>query len=269
MKNNAKNPTVPADRHVLRRTSSAAVAAMPRLLLVDVSKPMRRLLVKMLEKSAPDILVAVAGSVAEAVRVFDALRPKTILLSLELPDGSGLEVLRHAMALDPYCMIVVLARRADVKTRLECFEEGADFVFDKSSDFERAIATAEKASRRQTARSPRRPLPRRSISEEFVLANKSGLHVLPAARLVKLAGGYHATIEIAHGSRKANAKDLMQVMALGAECGARIVVTAAGSDAAQGLAGIRSLIAKNFHDDAVPPGRSSNRPASPSRNPKT
>ena len=102
-----------------------------------------------------------------------------------------------------------------------------------------------------------------------MLANKSGLHVLPAARLVKLAGGYHATIEIAHGNRKANAKDLMQVMALGAECGARIVVTAAGSDAAQGLAGIRSLIAKNFHDDAVPPGRSSNRPASPSRNPKT
>jgi hypothetical protein len=60
----------------------------------------------------------------------------------------------------------------------------------------------------------------------------------------------------------------MQVMALGAEWGARSVVPAAGSDAAQGLAGIRSLIAKKFHDDAVPPGRSSNRPASPSRNPK-
>lgn len=245
MKNNAKNPVAPAP-------------AMPRLLLVDVSRPMRRLLVKMLKKSAPDILVAVAGSVAEAVRAFDALQPKTVLLSLDLPDGSGLEVLRHAMALDPYCMVVVLASRADAKTRLECFEEGADFVFDKSSDFERAIATAEKASRRQTARSPRRPLPQQSISEEFALANKSGLHVLPAARLVKLAGGYDATIEIAHGNRKANAKDLMQVMALGAECGAHIVVTAAGSDAAQALAGIRSLVAKNFHEDLRPDNRRRN-----------
>jgi phosphotransferase system HPr (HPr) family protein len=161
------------------------------------------------------------------------------------------------MALDPYCMIVVRSpgRRENAA---ECFEEGADFVFDKSSDFERAIATAEKAARRQTARSPRRPLPRRSISEEFVLANKSGLHVLPAARLVKLANEYRAAIEIVYEGRKANAKNLMEVLALGAECGARIAVTAAGADAAQTLAGIRSLVAKKFHD-AIATDRSSRR----------
>lgn len=219
------------------------------MLLVDVSKPMRQLLVKMLRKSSPDIVVAVAGSVAEAVRTFDVLKPKTILLNLDLPDGSGLEVLRHAMALDPYCMIVVLASRADAKTRLEYFEEGADFVFDKSVAFERAVETAKQASRRQLSRIPRKPSPRKFFSEEFVLSNKSGLHVLPAARLVKLANGYRATIELTLGNRTANAKDLMEVMALGAECGALVTVTAAGNDAAQGLAGIRSLVAKNFHDE--------------------
>ena len=227
----------------------------PRMLLVDVSKPMRRLLVKMLKKSSPDIIVGVAGSVAEAVRIFDALRPKTVLLSLDLPDGSGLEILRHAMALDPYCMIIVLAGRADSKNRLECFEEGADFVFDKSMALERAIETAGRASRRQFARIPRRPAPKRAFSEDFVLANKSGLHVLPAARLVQLAGRYRAAVEIAYGDRKANGKDMMEVMALGAECGARITVTAAGSDGAQALAGIRSLVAKNFHDDVLPAAR--------------
>ena len=51
MKNNAKNPVVPAGQHALRRTLPDAVGAMPRLLLVDVSRPMRRLLVKMLKKS--------------------------------------------------------------------------------------------------------------------------------------------------------------------------------------------------------------------------
>ena len=221
----------------------------PRMLLIDVSKPMRRLLVKMLKKSSPDIVVAVAGSVAEAVRAFDALRPKTILLSLDLPDGSGLEVLRHAMALDPYCMVVVLADRANDQTRLECFEEGADFVFDKSAAFARAVETAGQASRRQLSRTPRRPIQRQFVSEECVLANRSGLHVLPAARLVKLAGEYRAAVEIVCEGRKANAKEMVEVMALGAECGARIAVTATGSDAAQALAGIRSLVAKNFHDD--------------------
>ena len=236
------------------RGSSAIRSGTPRMLLVDVSKPMRRLMVKMLKKSSPDILVAVAGSVAEAVRTFDVLRPKTILLNLHLPDGSGLEVLRHAMASDPYCMVVVLTSRADAKTRLHCFEEGADFVFDKSDAFERAVETARQASQRQSARTARRPIPRQSISADFVLENPSGLHVLPAARLVKLANEYRAKIEISHGGRAADAKDLMEVLALGAECGAHVTVTAMGGDASQGLAAIRSLVAKKFHDDFAPVG---------------
>lgn len=255
MKQRSNALAVQAARNIQPTRLPNVTSDSPRMLLVDVSKPMRRLLVKMLKKSSPDIIVGVAGSVAEAVRIFYVLRPKTVLLSLDLPDGSGLEILRHAMALDPYCMIIVLAGRADSKTRLECFEEGADFVFEKSIALERAIETAGRASRRQFARTPRRPAPRRAFSEDFVLANKSGLHALPAARLVKLVGRCHAAVEIAYGDRKANGKDMMEVMALGAECGARITVTAAGNDAAQALAGIRSLVAKNFHDDALPAGR--------------
>jgi len=250
MKQSTKAPAKHVSRTVQSPRLLGSKSDMPRMLLVDVSRPMRRLLVKMLKKSSPDIVVAAAGSVAEAVRIIDALRPQTILLSLDLPDGSGLEILRHAMALDPYCMVVVLTGRTDAETRLECFEEGADFVFDKSASFERAIETAGQASRRQLFRIPRQPISRQFISEDFVLANKSGLHVLPAARLVKLASGYHAAIEIAYGDQKANAKAMMEVMALGAECGARITVTAAGQYADQALAGIRSLVAKNFHDES-------------------
>lgn len=252
MKRNARDPAVSVGRKTQSVPPLDVDGDTPRMLLVDVSKPMRRRLVQRLKESSPDIVVAGAGSVAEAVRAFDALQPRTILLSLDLPDGSGLEILRHAMALDPYCMVVVLADRANAQMRLECFEEGADFVFDKSGSFERAIETAGQASRRQLSRSPRRPIPRQFVSEEFVLANRSGLHVLPAARLVKLANGYRAAIEITYEGRKANAKVMVEVMALGAECGARIAVTATGGDAAQALAGIRSLVAKKFHDE---PGR--------------
>lgn len=244
-----------ASQEVLKRPARPSVAvpaAPPRMLLVDVSKPMRKLLVSRLKKSSPNIIVAVAGSVAEAVRMYDELRPKTILLDLDLPDGSGLEVLRHAMALDPYCMIVVLTSHADAKTRLECFEEGADFVFDKSDAFERALETARQASHRELFRTPRRPDLRKCFHADFVLANKTGLHVLPAARLVKLANTCRANIQITCAGRMANAKDMMEVLALGAECGARISVVATGSDAAQSLAAIRSLVAKKFHEPSAP-----------------
>lgn len=239
-------------RKEIRKSPAGALAPINknaiRMLLVDVSKPMRRLLRSRLKKASPDIVVAAAGSVSEAVRLYDALRPKTILLDLDLPDGSGLEVLRHAMALDPYCMIVVLTNHANAKTRLECFEEGADFVFDKSDALERALETARQASHRELFRIPRRPDLRKSFDADFVLANKSGLHVLPAARLVKLANQFRAKIQITCAGRTANAKDMMEVLALGAECGARISVAATGGDAAQCLAAIRSLVAMKFHD---------------------
>lgn len=223
----------------------------PVLLLVEADAAARRRITSLLNKLAADIFVAKAGTVATAIKRIDEYRPGTILLDLSLPDGNGLEVLRHAMALDERCMVIIMSDRATAATRLRCFEEGADFVFAKSDAFDRALDTAHRASKRELNRAARRPSPQRVHSAELRLANKSGLHVLPAARLVRLAQRFTATIRIDYNGRVADAKSIMDVIALGAECGAEIVLTAEGHDAAKGIAAIRSLAVRHFHEQAA------------------
>ena len=82
------------------------------LLLVEGDPNARRRLKRMLLKTAPTISIIEANSVTTAIRRFDDHRPGTILLALALPDGDGLEVLCHAMATDPHCMVIVLTDHA-------------------------------------------------------------------------------------------------------------------------------------------------------------
>lgn len=230
--------------------STARRLNQPSLLLVEADAAARRRMASLLNKMAADIFVAKAGTVATAIKRLDEYRPGTILLDLTLPDGNGLEVLRHAMALDERCMVIIMSDRATAATRLRCFEEGADFVFAKTAAFDRALDTARRASKRELTRAARRPSPQRVHSADLRLANKSGLHVLPAARLVRLAQRFRATIRISYNNRVADAKSIMDVIALGAECGAEITLTAEGHDAAKGIAAIRSLAVRHFHEEA-------------------
>lgn len=222
------------------------------LLLVEGDPNLRRRLKRMLLKTAPNISVIEANSVTTAIRRFDDNRPGTILLALALPDGDGLEVLRHAMAMDPHCMVIVLTDHATDASRLKCFEEGADFVFAKSTAVDRAVAIAQRASQRELARAPRTPQPKRIQQARLRLKNKSGLHVVPAAQLVRLAQRFRAQIEVACNEHTADAKSLMDVLALGAEYNMEITVTAEGRDALEGLTAIRSLVARGFHEKRAP-----------------
>lgn len=240
-----------------KSVSTARLLHAPRLLLVESQPAVRRRVARLLKQTSADILIDQAGTVAEAIRRIDSLRPGTLLLDLELPDGSGLEVLRHAMTADARCMVIVLTDRMDAASRLQCFEEGADFVFTKSDTLDRALDLARRASRREPGRMPRQPLSRRVLTAQLTLANRSGLHALPAAHLVRLVSRFGARLTISCNGRTADAKNILEVIALGAECGTVIAVAAEGGDAGQALAAIRSLVASRFHE---PPEKRARKP---------
>lgn len=233
-----------------KSVSAGGLLGQPILLLVEADAERRRQMARQLKKTSADILVKQASTVSSAIRQIDAHRPGTLLLDMAFPNGSGLEVLRHAMAVVPHCMAIVLTDRTDPASRLQCFEEGADFVFMKSDSFERVVDLAQRASKRETGRIPRKPTSRRVQTANLKLMNKTGLHALPAAHLVRLVQRFNAKLTITHNNRSADAKSIMSVLALGAEYGAEITFTAEGKDACQALAAIRSLVASKFHEPA-------------------
>lgn len=101
------------------------------VLIVEDDQPIRSFLADNLTADGYDVLLA--GSIRDAVRQLEYKRPDVVLLDVNLPDGSGLEVLRRtreadgvASRLDPGTPFLVLSGHAGELERVRCFERGCD-----------------------------------------------------------------------------------------------------------------------------------------------
>jgi phosphocarrier protein len=81
---------------------------------------------------------------------------------------------------------------------------------------------------------------------EVKILNKLGIHARPAAEIVKAAGKFKSSITIVRDDLEVNAKSIMGVMMLAAECGATIALRAIGDDAEAALDALTAVIAKKF-----------------------
>jgi phosphocarrier protein len=81
---------------------------------------------------------------------------------------------------------------------------------------------------------------------EAKIVNKLGIHARPAAEIVKTAGKFKSNITIVRDDLEVNAKSIMGVMMLAAECGATITLRATGDDAEAALDALCAVIANKF-----------------------
>ena len=85
-------------------------------------------------------------------------------------------------------------------------------------------------------------MPERAVQ----VVNANGIHARPAAEIVKTAGKFKANITIARDDLEVNAKSIMGVMMLAAECGSTVRLRADGDDADGALDALAVLIAGRF-----------------------
>lgn len=78
-----------------------------------------------------------AGDAAEAVRDLRQLKPAAVILDLEMPGGSGLDVLRAIRHELPDLQVLICTNYPYPQYRDECFSAGANYFLDKSADFEK------------------------------------------------------------------------------------------------------------------------------------
>jgi phosphotransferase system HPr (HPr) family protein len=69
------------------------------------------------------------------------------------------------------------------------------------------------------------------------------LHARPAAQFVRTAVGFDAEIAVAVDGRRADAKSLLAILALGAEGGSELRLTASGEDAPLAIDALRDCVA--------------------------
>jgi multiphosphoryl transfer protein len=77
------------------------------------------------------------------------------------------------------------------------------------------------------------------------------LHARPANLFVRVATGFAAVVEIRRGERRADAKNILEVLTLGAAKGDTVHIEARGDDADAAVAALAVLLERNFDADLV------------------
>lgn len=108
------------------------------VLLVEDSHLVAERLEEMLTGTSDAIRVVwCARSVDEGKQALHCVRPDVVILDIQLPGGSGIDVLEEAKRLRPSPVVIMLTNYPLAQYRSRCSQAGADFFFDKSTQFER------------------------------------------------------------------------------------------------------------------------------------
>ena len=110
-----------------------------RVLVVDDAANVRQRLATLLRELDRVELVGGAADGNSALWLARTLAPDVVLLDLNLPGPSGIEVLWRLKMLAPAPVVIVLTNHATSDYRKACLDRGADFFFDKSKEFERML----------------------------------------------------------------------------------------------------------------------------------
>jgi phosphocarrier protein len=87
------------------------------------------------------------------------------------------------------------------------------------------------------------------VTERTVkIVNPLGLHARPAAQFVRLASSFGAHIELVRDGMAINAKSIMGVMMLAAECGTDLMLRADGADEAAAVEALANLVGRGFDE---------------------
>jgi phosphocarrier protein len=84
------------------------------------------------------------------------------------------------------------------------------------------------------------------VTREVTIVNPLGLHARAAARFVRLASQYTATVRVSKGARELDGKSILGLLLLGAARGSAIVIRTEGGDAERAADALAALVADGF-----------------------
>jgi len=113
---------------------------MMRILIADDSTVVRDRLVTLLTDVNGIEVVGQAKDATEARSLAAELRPDVAILDVRMPKGSGADVVRDIKKLDPTPKVIVLTNYPHPENRKKCIDRGADYFFDKSTEFKKVVS---------------------------------------------------------------------------------------------------------------------------------
>jgi len=124
------------------------------LLIMDDAANIRHRIVELLSEVAGIDAIIESEDVASAVKAIKEHEPEVVILDIQVPpDGplrNGIDVLKITKQQFPKTGVIMLTNFANPRYREECKRLGADYFFDKSSEFEQVPEAVLRMMKQQT-----------------------------------------------------------------------------------------------------------------------
>ncbi len=110
---------------------------MKNILIVDDSAEVRENLAKLLKTIEGVRLVGEAFDYISGIDRFDKLKPDIIILDIDLPAGTGIQVLSEVKKISPSTIIIMFTNYSNHVIKKLAIRQGANYFLDKSIDIDK------------------------------------------------------------------------------------------------------------------------------------
>ncbi len=129
---------------------SSIQAGLTKILIVDDHSILRKGIIKSLSASFPDVEFGEAGSAAETMRLIQKARWDLLILDINMPGRTGLEILKDIKESKPEIPVIVFTMYPEDQFALRTIKAGASAYLTKDispDEFAQAIRTVLKTGR--------------------------------------------------------------------------------------------------------------------------
>ena len=112
---------------------------MRKVLIIDESALVRERVRQLLSGIQGLEIASEAQHTGRGVALAKRLRPDIVILDVHLRNGQGIALLREMKRVRPAPQIIVLTNEAYPEIRTRCLAAGADYFFDKSTEYEQMV----------------------------------------------------------------------------------------------------------------------------------
>ena len=123
-----------------------------KVLIVDDSILLRERLTAMISELSEIEIIGQAENAQNAINSIRILKPDVTILDIRMPGGSGFEVLENIKKDKWHPLIIVLTSYPYPQYKKKCLDSGADYFFDKSTEFQKVIELLKKFIKESDAR---------------------------------------------------------------------------------------------------------------------
>ena len=108
-----------------------------KIVIADDSALIRQRLTRLLNDLEGIEVVGEADDVPVAKALVETLKPDVAILDILMPTGSGADLVPELKKIEPAPKIIMLTNHPYPETRKKCISRGADYFFDKSTEFQK------------------------------------------------------------------------------------------------------------------------------------